>query len=48
MFGLIKLLVILLVTQARLVGDVLLKLILYNLGLVNGNYSVYDYYLSGE
>ncbi len=48
MFGLDKLLVILLASLALLVGDVLLKLILYNLGLVNGNYSVYDYYLSGE
>ena len=48
LFGIDKLLVIILASIALLLGDVLIKLVMYNLGFVNGSYSVYDYYLSGE
>ncbi|MCI8387446.1 MAG: CPBP family intramembrane metalloprotease [Clostridiales bacterium] len=47
-FGIEQLLVTLLAALTLVLGDALLKLGLYNLGLVDGDYSVYYYYISGE
>lgn len=47
-FGVEKLLVTLLAAATLILGDILIKLAMYPLGLISGEYSVYYYYLSGE
>lgn len=46
-FGIEKLLVTLLAAVTVIFGDILLKLILYNVGIIGSEYSVYYYYLGG-
>jgi len=45
LFGVEKLLATLLAAVTVILGDILLKLILYNIGFIDGAYSVYYYYL---
>ena len=47
-FGIEKLLVTLLAALTLFLGDTLIKLALCRVGLIDGIYTVYDYYLSGE
>ncbi|MBQ8510856.1 MAG: CPBP family intramembrane metalloprotease [Clostridia bacterium] len=47
-FGMEKLLVTLLAAVTLILGDLLLKLALYRLGLTDGAYTVYDSYLEGR
>ena len=46
-FGIEKLLVTLLATVALILGDILLKLALFNLGIIDGEHSIYYFYLNG-
>lgn len=47
LIGVEKLLVTFLAAVTLILGDILLKMVLYNVGLINAPYSVYDYYLKG-
>lgn len=46
-FGIEKLLITILASVTLILGDILLKLALYNLGIIDGEYTVYSYYLGG-
>lgn len=46
-FGVEKLLITLLASITLILGDILIKLGLYNIGIIDGEYSVYYYYLNG-
>lgn len=46
-FGIEKLIATLLATLTLIIGDTLIKMLLYRTGVIDGAYSVYHYYLSG-
>lgn len=47
LFGPQKILATVIAAFTAIFGDMLLKLVLYNIGLIKGTYSVYAYYLNG-